>query len=175
MDGVRIGRVADLEVSFAPSALAGSAALWAAFAAIGVVVFRAGVVEAVVGGLLMTLLHWVSELFHNLGHASAARRVGHPMIGVQFYLVLGLSQYPADEASLTPQQHMRRALGGPAGSALVTLAAALIAVLMVIAHAPLGWVAVLLFLDNLLVFTLGAFLPLGFSDGSTLIYWARRR
>jgi hypothetical protein len=175
MDGVRIGRVADLEVSFAPSALAGSAALWAASAEIGVLVFRASLVEAVIGGLLMTLLHWVSELFHNIGHARAARRTGHPMTGVQFWLVFGRSEYPADETDVTAQQHISRALGGPTGSAVVSLGAGLIAAIMVVTHAPLAWVGLLFFLDNLLVFTLGAFLPLGFSDGSTLIYWARRR
>jgi hypothetical protein len=33
------------------------------------------------------------------------------------------------------------------------------------------WVALFFFLDNLLVLTLGAFVPLGFTDGSTLLRW----
>jgi hypothetical protein len=37
------------------------------------------------------------------------------------------------------------------------------------------YVAAFFALDNLLVFTLGAFLPLGFTDGSTLLYWLPRR
>ena len=32
-----------------------------------------------------------------------------------------------------------------------------------------GFIAAFLFWDNLLVFTLGALLPLGFTDGSTII------
>ena len=37
------------------------------------------------------------------------------------------------------------------------------------------WVAVFFFLDNLLVMTLGAFLPLGFTDGDTLLAWWGKR
>jgi hypothetical protein len=29
--------------------------------------------------------------------------------------------------------------------------------------------------DNLLVFTIGALLPLGFTDGSTILHWLRQR
>jgi hypothetical protein len=175
MTGVRLGRVAGLEVSFVPSALVGSAAMWGGFAAIGFFVFRASLAVALGGGLVMALLHWVDELLHNIGHATAARAVGRPMTGVQFWSVFGLSQYPPDEEELTPAMHIRRALGGPALSAVVTVIAGLIAVLMFTVASPVAWVALLVFLDNLLVFTLGAFLPLGFTDGSTLLYWARRR
>jgi hypothetical protein len=34
---------------------------------------------------------------------------------------------------------------------------------------------VFFFLDNLLVFTIGSLLPLGFTDGSTLLAWWPRR
>ena len=33
------------------------------------------------------------------------------------------------------------------------------------------WLAAFVVADNLLVFTLGALMPLGFSDGSTLLRW----
>jgi hypothetical protein len=37
------------------------------------------------------------------------------------------------------------------------------------------WIVFFSFLENLFVFTLGAFLPLGFTDGSTLLrYWGKR-
>jgi hypothetical protein len=43
------------------------------------------------------------------------------------------------------------------------------------ATAVTGFLLLFFFLDNLLVFTLGAFLPLGFTDGSTLLrYWPQR-
>ncbi|MFQ5436102.1 MAG: hypothetical protein ACE5FD_14615, partial [Anaerolineae bacterium] len=80
-----------------------------------------------------------------------------------------------DEPELPAHIHLRRALGGPAASALLTLLAGLLA--LALRGAPgLRWpLAAFLFLDNLLVFTLGAFLPLGFTDGSTLLhYWPQR-
>jgi hypothetical protein len=39
----------------------------------------------------------------------------------------------------------------------------------------LGWVGTFFFLDNLLIFTLGVFVPLGFTDGSTLLRWWGKR
>jgi hypothetical protein len=66
---------------------------------------------------------------------------------------------------------VRRALGGPVASLLLSVIAAVIA----LALRPLGgvywWVALFFFLDNLLVLTLGALVPLGFTDGSTLLHW----
>ena len=97
------------------------------------------------------------------------------MTGIRLWWLLGFSLYPPDEGPLPAAVHIRRALGGPAASVLLTLVAGLIAV----AVRPLGgaawWVALFFFLDNLLVFTLGAFLPLGFTDGSTLLRWWGQR
>jgi hypothetical protein len=36
-------------------------------------------------------------------------------------------------------------------------------------------VAIVFTIENLLVFTVGNFLPFGFNDGSTLLHWMRRR
>jgi hypothetical protein len=39
-----------------------------------------------------------------------------------------------------------------------------------------AWLLALFFtLENLLVFTAQVFVPLGFNDGSTILYWWRRR
>jgi hypothetical protein len=61
-------------------------------------------------------------------------------------------------------------------SAVVTLIGAALAVVT----QPLGGVvwAVLMFFtfDNLIVFTFGSLLPLGFTDGSTLLhYWGKQK
>ena len=155
MRPIRLGRVAGLEVSCAPSAMVSSAVLWAAVVTVALVVFRLGAIEALAGGLAVTLLHWVAELLHNIGHSLAARAVGRPMTGVQFYLLVGRSQYPADETGVTPGMHIRRALGGPALSAAVTVIAGLLTLGLVAAAVRLAWVGLLFFLDNLLVFALG--------------------
>ena len=170
MKEVRFGRIGGLEFSAAPSAFLGSFVLWLALSGIALLKFSA--VQALIGALVALALHWISETLHQLGHARAAEQTGHPMIGVRYWGVLSASLYPADEPTLPAADHIRRALGGPAVSMLVTLLGAL--VLIVIgsgADARLWWLALFFFLDNLLVFTLGSFLPLGFTDGSTLLHW----
>lgn len=165
-----LGNLAGLRLTTAPSAIAGSLILWALLSVIGVALDLSPV-AAVVGGLIAVLLHWLGEIVHQLGHAWAARRTGHPMIGIRFWWVLSASIYPRDEGPLPAAVHIRRALGGPTGSLLLTLVAGLLALLLRPGGGVAWWVALFFFLDNLLVFTLGALLPLGFTDGSTLLHW----
>jgi hypothetical protein len=95
------------------------------------------------------------------------------MTGIRLgkWALLGTSLYPADEQALPAAVHIRRALGGPIGSLLVSLVAAVAALALRTGGGVLWWVGVFLFLDNLVLLTLGAFLPLGFTDGSTLLRW----
>lgn len=166
-----LGTLAGLRLTAGPSALAGSALLWALLSGIAAVALRVPLAAAIVGSLVAVLLHWASELAHQLGHATAARATGHPMTGVRLWWLLGMSRYPRDEGSLPAAVHIRRALGGPAASLLLTLAAAGVALALRPAGGAAWWVALFWALENLLVFTLGAFVPLGFTDGSTLLRW----
>jgi hypothetical protein len=171
----RLARIGGLEVIVNPSTAVGTLVLAVVFFAIGRLVFGHGMANAIVGGVALAGLHWVSEIVHQTGHNAAARRVGHPMTGVRlgFLLVLGVSIYPADESPLPPQVHIQRALGGPAASAALSIVIGVLALLF--AGSSLGWVLLVWFVENLLVFTLGAFVPVGFSDGSTLIHYLRLR
>jgi hypothetical protein len=67
--------------------------------------------------------------------------------------------------------HVQRALGGPLFSLLLGLAAGLAGLLLRpfsrVAAALAGFTAV----DNLLAFTLGALLPLKFTDGGAILAW----
>jgi hypothetical protein len=177
MNEYQLGRVAGLKLSAAPRAAAGTVLLWALLTVVGVGLLDLSFGQGVIGGLIATVLHWVSELVHQLGHAWAARRTGHRMIGVRFgqWLVLGTSLYPPDEGALLAAVHVRRALGGPTSSTLLTGLAGLIALASRPADGVLWWVALFFFLENLSLFTLGAFLPLGFTDGGTLLEWWPRR
>jgi hypothetical protein len=167
----QLGRIASLRLTADWSAIIGSLLLWVLLSGSAALGLGVSPAAAVVGGLVAVLLHWASDIVHQLGHARAARTTGHPMIGIRLWWVLSASIYPSDEGSLPAAVHIRRALGGPVASLLLTVIAALIA----LALRPLGgvywWVALFFFLDNLLVLTLGAFLPLGFTDGSTLLHW----
>jgi hypothetical protein len=175
MHDFRVGMLAGLTFTAAPSAVLGTLLLWLALGALGSLWLGLPPLAAAVGGLAAALLHWLGEAVHQLGHARAARRTGHPMRGVRLWLVLGSSLYPPGEGELPGPVHIRRALGGPAASLVFSLAAAVLAALLF----PLGglarYLSLFLFLDNLAVYTLGSLLPLGFTDGSTLWTWWGKR
>jgi hypothetical protein len=173
----QLGHVAGLKLSAGPRALLGTVLFWALLSAVGAALLDLSPGQAIIGGLMATVLHWVSELVHQLGHAWAARRTGHPMLGVRFgkWLLLGTCLYPPDEGTLPAAVHVRRALGGPASSLLLTVLAGLAALALRSTGGVLWWVGLFFFLENLGLFTLGAFLPLGFTDGSTLLEWWPQR
>lgn len=166
-----LGNLYNLEISAKPSAFVGFVAIWLVLGAIAFYVLRLTFLESLLGGFLCAALHYLSELVHHFGHAGAARNTGYPMRGVRFTHVLALSLYPKDEPPLSGKIHIRRALGGPAVSFVVTIIAFLILLVAQNGGGLFYWVALWFFLDNLLVFFLGAFLPLGFTDGSTLLQW----
>lgn len=165
----RLGSWGGFKFLAKPSAFLGFIVVWLVFSLIGRKFFKLKPEHAIIGGLLATAVHWLSELWHNVGHAQAAKMTGYPMSGVCFTGPFAFSLYPPDEPTLPPGIHVRRALGGPIASALLALVTGMIVlVAQTIGGVPL-MVASLTFLDNFLVLTLGAFLPLGFTDGSTLL------
>lgn len=172
---VRLGRLFGLDLSFVPSAPAGWACLWILFGILGAYVFHRGALAAIAGGALLTLLHVLSEILHNVGHAAAARRTGYPMTGLRMWGIFGTSVYPPDEGDLPGEIHIRRAMGGPIGSAVVAAGAGLLAALSAWLLPRFAWIPLVFFLDNLLVFSLGNFVPAGFNDASTYLKWRGRK
>jgi hypothetical protein len=166
-----LGRVATLRLTAAPSAIGGSVLLWVLLSGIAALGLGVPPVAAVAGGLVAVLLHWGSDIVHQIGHARAARATGHPMIGIRLWWLLSSSTYPRDEGLLPAAVHVQRALGGPVASLLLTVIAAAITLALRPRGGGYWWVALFFFLDNLLVLTLGALVPLGFTDGSTLLHW----
>lgn len=171
---IRFGNLAGLAFSAFPSAFISFIILWIVLTAIGIFLLQLTIVEALIGGLVAAISHWVADTLHQLGHARAARRTGHPMIGIRFWGLLSSSIYPADEPELPATLHIRRALGGAQWSIVVSIIAGIIAFALRSTGAVSWWVALFFFLDNFLTFTLGAFLPLGFTDGSTILYWRKK-
>lgn len=166
-----------LPISLTPSAIVASLILWVVLGIIALLLTDLSIFAAILAGLIMTLLHWIFEIIHQLGHARAARKTGHPMIGVRLYWVLGLSLYPADEGDLPARIHIRRALGGPTIS-LVVLAVAAVLLLVIWSASGdfLRMLALVAVLENLLVFTIGAVVPFPLphlleNDGITLMRW----
>jgi hypothetical protein len=168
---IELGNVWGIRFTASQSAVIGSLVLWLGLALLGVVGLHLLTWIALLGGLLGVALHWLSDTGHQLGHAWAARQVGWPMSGLRYFGLLSTSLYPKNEPLLPGRVHIRRALGGPAASLLL----ALLGVAWVWAAGGSGslmdWLGRFFLFDNLVVFGLGAFIPLGFTDGSTLLEW----
>ena len=177
MHTYELGSLFGLRVTARPQAFVGTLALWALFAAIARFVLRLPTGEALLGGLLAAALHWLSAIVHNLGHAVAARRTGYPMSGMRlgFLGVLALSVYPRDESELPPALHLRRALGGPLASLLIGLVAGVVALALRPSGGLAWWLALFVCVENIVVFGLQVFVPLGFNDASTVLHWWRQR
>lgn len=172
-----LGTLFGLNLSAVPSAFISTILLWLVLSGIAIGLLNLSLVEAIVAALIAVALHWLSETAHQLGHAFVARRVGYPMRGIRYWGLLSFSLYPRDEPALPGAIHIRRALGGPVTSFLVTLVAAAIVFAMNVAglRGVVWYLALFCLLENLLVFTLGALLPLGFNDGGTLVKWWGKR
>jgi Zn-dependent protease len=167
---LRLGRIGSLDLTARTSALLGSALLFVVLFLLGLSVAGQSLAGAFVLALIATLLHWVAVILHQFGHALAARRTGYPMTGIELWWVLSGSIYPANEPPLPASVHIQRALGGPLASLVVSLAAVVITTLLPAGKAT-WWLGFFFLLDNFLTFTLGSLLPLGFTDGSTLLKW----
>ncbi|MCB9449897.1 MAG: hypothetical protein H6672_00565 [Anaerolineaceae bacterium] len=174
MASYKIGRIAGLKISATRSTPVAALALWIVFTGIGLFVLKFSPLEAILGGLAATALHYAGEFLHQYGHSLAAKATGYPMTGVRFWLLLSTSLYPRDEPELPAAVHIRRAWGGPVVSLLLGGIATVLVVLFGISGV-LGWLLAFFAFDNIFVFGLGALLPLGFTDGSTLLYWWGKR
>jgi hypothetical protein len=169
----RLGQVAGVGLSVELPGLLGSILLLLILGGIAIGILHMPLAEAAIASLLAVILHWVSVVAHQMGHAWAARRTGYPMRGMRLgYLgLLSTSLYPPDEPRLPARVHIRRALGGPTGSLVFSVIAAAALLVLRNMSTALEWVGVFFLFDNLVVMTLGSFLPLGFTDGSTLLQW----
>src|SRR5688572_4349538 len=123
MTELALGRLAGLRLTARPSALWATVLLFAALTVVAAVWLLQPLPLALGLGLAGVGLHWAADLWHQLGHAWAARSTGHPMVGIRLWGPFSASLYPADEPALPAALHVRRALGGPAASGLLTLAA----------------------------------------------------
>lgn len=171
-----LGHLAGLRITATPMAIIGALLLWALLTLIGVRILTMPVGVALAFGLIGSLLHYLSESIHNIGHSIAARRTGHPMTGVRLgtFLFFGTSLYPADEPPLPGKVHIRRALGGPIMNILVGALFGALGLLLPASNGLFYALVWFLAIDNLFILGLGALLPLGFTDGSTILYWRGR-
>lgn len=176
---IHLFNLSGLRITALPSTFIWFVALWIVLAVIAVGLIHLSVGEAIIGALLAAVLHYVGEFIHQYGHSLAARRTGHPMSGVRFWFVLSTSVYPADEGELPGSIHIRRALGGPLLCAAVTILLGIVLLLMGDSRGIWWWLVLVLFLDFLLIFALGALVPIHIgtftTDGYTILHWWAHR
>ncbi len=170
-----IGEIFGLKVRARPTAVLSALAIWIILSLLGLKLLKWRPERAVAGGFLAMLIHFLSEWWHQFGHAQSAEQTGYPMTGMEFIGPIALSQYPQNEGVLSADVHIQRALGGPIFSLLLALVSGLVGLALRPLGGPVLVLAYFSLIDNLLVFTIGALLPLGFTDGSTLLKWIGRR
>ena len=174
MKPVHFGKLFGLQISILPLGFVGTFALWVGFSAIAHYALGLAFGESVLLGFVATLLHWTFGLIHSLGHAFAAKRTGYPMLGITFgiFAILAATRYPKDEPTLPSSIHIRRALGGPIANGLLSI---LFFLLLPLWPGNWFWIGMFALFENLFVYTLQVFLPLGFNDGSTILRNLRRK
>ncbi len=174
MKSIHLGKLFGLKISALPLGFIGILALWISFSALAHYGLGLAFGESVLLGFVAMLLHWTFELIHSLGHAFAAKRTGYPMAGITFgvFAILAATWYPKDEPALPSSIHIRRALGGPIANGLLSI---LFFLLLPLWPGNWFWIGVFSLFENLFVYTLQVFLPLGFNDGSTILRNLRRK
>lgn len=166
-----------LKLTVAPSATLWLLLLWGILTFIPYRLIGLPFAQSLIGAFIALLLHLLSVYWHDFGHALAARSTGYPMTGIHLFSVIAATLYPTDEPPLPAMIHIRRALGGPIASAILSLIA--LVLWWLLGDSPIwgqyGDVASLILaffcLENFVAFTLQVFLPFGFNDGATLYKW----
>ena len=166
-----LGKVLGLKITAETSAFVAGFVLWAVLAVIGKELLSLTGPDVVVGGGLLVLLHYGLGFVHQLGHAIAAAQTGHGMTGIHFWLLLERSIYPLNEPALSAKVHIQRAKGGPIASGILSAILGVLTLLLIPVGGLVLEMVVFLLLDDVLVFTLGALLPLSFTDGGTIKHW----
>lgn len=122
-----------------------------------------------IGSLTMPVILG-SEWCHNLAHAAAAKWVGKPTDAIRINWGMPLLvYYDIQDSDVTPQQHIIRALGGPAINAILFGIAVILRSITKtrsktrdVADAAVGMNAFLL---------LGGMLPIPYIDGGAVLKW----
>lgn len=168
MKSIQLGKLFGLQITMILLIFAGIIFIWLGLTLLGYFAFDIPLGESILLGFVGMLLHYISELIHCLGHAIAARSTGYRMIGIQFgYLgIFARTVYPKDEPELPSSTHIRRALGGPIINLILSI---ILFVILPLWRGNWYWLGLFVFLDNLFVYTLQVFLPVGFNDGSTIL------
>ncbi len=168
-----LGDLGSIKISADRSAVAGVVLVLIVNLVMAFNVLQGTGLDKIMAGVLATFAYFISLMLHHIGHYLAGLYTGYPLYATHFYLVLARDLYPASEPKLSPNIHIRRAMGGPAISVIAALLCLFFAQL--IPSGILWFVFAAGFWFNLLVFTLGALIPFGGLDGDVLVKNLRNR
>jgi hypothetical protein len=173
MKSIHLGKFLGLQMDILPVTFLATLLLWIGLSAAAYMI-GSPLGESIMLGLVATLLHWTSVLLHHLGHFSASRTAGYPMSGILFgvFGILARDHYPADEPELLPAIHIRRALGGPIVSGLLSV---IFFLLLPLWAGNWYWLGLFILLENIFLFTLQVFIPFSFNDGGTILRNLRKK
>lgn len=167
MKSTQLGKLFGLQISFTSLLFLGIAGIWIFLSFVGYFAFDIPLIESIFLGFVATLLHYVLELIHSLGHAVVAKHTGYPMTEICFgvYGIYAQTIYPKDEPELPSNIHILRALGGPVANLILAF---ILFVTLPFWKGNWYWVGMFVFLDNW-IYVIQVFIPLGFNDASTIL------
>lgn len=173
MKSTHLGKFFGLQISFTPLIFLGITGIWITLSLVGYFALNIAFGESIFLGFIATLLHYVLELIHSLGHAFVAKQVGYPMTEIRFgvYGIYAQTIYPKDEPELDSFIHIRRALGGPIANLILSI---ILFLTLPLWTGNWYWVGMFVFLDNL-IYVIQVFIPLGFNDASTILNELRNK
>lgn len=166
---IRLGSIGGVQIIAERSVIPPSLVLWAAAFIVLWAALDLRPLPALAWATAALAIHWMSIFVHHFGHAAAARLSGHPMQALILTGPLARDQYPEHEPDLPVRVHAVRALGGPLVSLIAGAAVALWLLTTDATSLTLRVVIGFGAAESLLVLGIGVFLPLGYTDGSTLL------
>ncbi len=163
----------DMPVSVPRSALVGFLLMVIVCTVLAVYFTNLTPLDALIAGVLATIIHFLSDVLHQYGHFIAAKLTGKASSGLRLWWILGSIRYPDDEGELPPALHIRRAIGGPIMSLLV-LIVFLILWMLAGSYSPMTtFLLVWGIFVQAAVFVLGAITPVSIgnfnTDGATIL------
>lgn len=167
-----------MPVKMARSARYGLLAVWIVATFVAAFVTPLTPLDSVLVGAVVAVLHLFCGLLHHYGHFLSAKWSGKPSTGVVLWGILGTTQYPTLTAgTVSPKQHMQRAIGGPVLSGLFFIAVLLIAWLYWDISPAFRFLMGYLIFNQVTINTIGALIPMKLGPVTTdgMILWQNWR
>lgn len=182
---INLGRFLNVEITMAMSSFVTMAIVFVVATLAASTLLSQEIGAAIIFGVGVVFIHWWGDFLHQVGHILAASRLKYPAYRLHFWGPLSTTMYPKDEPELLPTMHVKRALGGPIASIIVSFVYGLILYVVGEGYEPINWLALFGVVESILVFTLGALTPMNpfmpdsmkdfKTDGDIVLDWFQAR